>query len=536
MTGAPGEPGQKGGRGGRGGQGGRGGYGGTIVVENFSGRSFVGQLNISLASSRGATGPAGNDGAGGQHGKHGQSAGDVGMIDNVIHTEWGQEDFLFPIYYGFDYDCVIDVNYSIEKPRVRHALCEPRGQDLHYATLSIDEAAGHLVQMSQHEIGSREEKTTHGQNDEEEAVKKKTITSQSLDQYFDQVTDRKHHATVPVLLDQQYRYDIHQLLDDLLLSLEFSQFLNIDDVEDVLSTSFVRNVNNERLMAQQQTRERPDHVPAGNIYEMCEDDNPICKGCSKSGVIALLHDQPRETKAIKCKLDQKELVKCFNRLETADGTDSIFHAIFGQKDSYGSYSCQEAEQKRKALSNYVRKHGGKQYAKYFSPFVKTFVLEVDKDDKDTFPVAFAQQDKYFAQYKRGDGKGFDWVEAAESATLMEEYAKYIESPGTTLGLSEIKMLALYHNMKIHVYLDTDDEFPPVLFDCTISNSKDDEEEHWILYQGDGAWQRLDVNEKLHQFYQQRARQAANWKLQMPSKTSGSTSGRCNSCCPLIIVI
>ena len=57
------------------------------------------------------------------------------MMDNVIHTE--QDDFLLPIYYGFDYDTIIDLNYKFEKPTrdrlaIATRLCEPHGRDLQY--------------------------------------------------------------------------------------------------------------------------------------------------------------------------------------------------------------------------------------------------------------------------------------------------------------------------------------------------------------------------------------------------------------------
>ena len=168
------------------------------------------------------------------------------------------------------------------------------------------------------------------------------------------------------------------------------------------------------------------------------------------------------------------------------------------------------------------------------------------DDK-YFPNAIKLKDKF---YKHEDDQlqkwaaplpedcstSFEWPlrkqnlsdskENQDYLRLLQEYAKYIQAPWSTLGLAELELLAIEKELKIHVYTNREDgkyesddnqHLPRIKYQCTLND--DDpitREEHFILYEDDGAWQPLKVRDKMRKFLQQRALQTAKWKYNQPA--------------------
>jgi hypothetical protein len=144
--------------------------------------------------------------------------------------------------------------------------------------------------------------------------------------------------------------------------------------------------------------------------------------------------------------------------------------------------------------------------------------EGNRQEAEALEEAWPSSGQNFKQIVKSLKENFNWKEVAKSKALMEEYAKYVQLPLTTLGRSELELIALIYYKKIHVYVidyqnkqnNNEDNSPPFKFNKTINY--DGNEEHFIIYEKD-AWQLLEVNPKLRQFFEQRARQAAKLRQQ-----------------------
>ena len=138
------------------------------------------------------------------------------------------------------------------------------------------------------------------------------------------------------------------------------------------------------------------------------------------------------------------------------------------------------------------------------------------DDVDLWNQAWSSCGQKMKETMVRINERFDWREATKSKDLMNEYANHIESPLTTLSWAELEILALAYNKKIHVYANQimnnnvdETDAPSIRFVKTLNSRGYDE--HFILYEENGTWQRLEINEKLKEFYEQRACQAVNFQ-------------------------
>jgi hypothetical protein len=144
--------------------------------------------------------------------------------------------------------------------------------------------------------------------------------------------------------------------------------------------------------------------------------------------------------------------------------------------------------------------------------------EGNRQDAEAWEEAWSSSGQNFKQIVKSLKENFNWKEVAKSKALVEEYAKYFQLPLTTLGRSELELIALIYDKKIHVYVidyqnkqnNNEDNSPPFKFNEKLNS--DGNEEHFILYEKD-AWQLLEVNPKLRQFFEQRARQATKLRQQ-----------------------
>ena len=277
--------------------------------------------------------------------------------------------------------------------------------------------------------------------------------------------------------------------------------------------------------------------------------------------------QQGDDDASSIKLSPTELIRCLERQPTFYGPDSPFHCIFGLPSDNKKKTVREEISKRidtsfvdKLFINFclpenlsLRAVYPKQYAQQrdskivhkstIFPFDKNFSLRIKKGDKN-FPEATTLKDKFYkyeddqlqkwvsARQQLEDCPPFDWPSRKQDLSskkyqhLLQEYAKYIKAPSNSLGLAELGLLAIEKKLKIHVYTNREDgkyesddnqHLPRIKYQCTLND--DDpitRQEHFILYEDDGAWQPLKVRDKMRQFLQQRALQTAKWKYNQPA--------------------
>ena len=264
------------------------------------------------------------------------------------------------------------------------------------------------------------------------------------------------------------------------------------------------------------------------------------------------------------KLSPTELIRCLERQPTFYGPDSPFHCIFGLPSDSKKKTVRKELAKLVELSHvdriivnidlpkellqkrYDQKRNSKIVHKStIFPFDKQFSLRTKKDEK-YFQNAIKLKDKF---YKHEDDQlqkwaaplpedcstSFEWPlrkqnlsdskENQDYLHLLQEYATYIKAPSSTLGLAELELLAIEKEFKIHVYTnredakyesDDDQHLPRIKYQCTLNDVDLTKEEHFLLYEDDGAWQPLKVKDKVGQFLLQRAVQTAKWKCNQPA--------------------
>lgn len=79
--------------------------------------------------------------------------------------------------------------------------------------------------------------------------------------------------------------------------------------------------------------------------------------------------------------------------------------------------------------------------------------------------------------------------------LLKEYANFIELPSSALILTELEMLALVHDITIHIYESKTSSFK---LQGTLHRGRDNTE-YLILYERGGEWRRLKANTNLQHF-------------------------------------
>lgn len=182
-------------------------------------------------------------------------------------------------------------------------------------------------------------------------------------------------------------------------------------------------------------------------------------------------------------------VYCLDILPTESDPDSVLHCIFGQMSNLGSYMCKNTKKYRKHLANAVRQ---KMILNDVIATVKEFVVrKIKKGHQQEFPIASAVK----RRFQETDASEFNWEdELVDIEGLVEEYAIFIESSSTALDLVELEILSRLHKIKIHVY---DDQLSSFRFKTTLN--PDGFHARYILYQGNGRWQKLRPNENLNNF-------------------------------------
>jgi hypothetical protein len=124
--------------------------------------------------------------------------------------------------------------------------------------------------------------------------------------------------------------------------------------------------------------------------------------------------------------------------------------------------------------------------------IESFVLRVKNGSKD-FPVASTMKDSY-TKHKKVEKKSNWQIPTDRFEKLLEEYAKFVECPSSFLLITELKLLALIHQLTIHVYESQSYSFQ---FKSTFNLNgggcnMDPLNENFLLYEPDGECQRLVI--------------------------------------------
>ncbi|XP_046457674.1 uncharacterized protein LOC124204625 [Daphnia pulex] len=187
-------------------------------------------------------------------------------------------------------------------------------------------------------------------------------------------------------------------------------------------------------------------------------------------------------------------ITCLDLLPTVNGNDSALHSILGRMNSAGLYVCADTNKFRQQIVDFF--HNKENEANQMIA-VRNFVLR--QNDGKAFPYASARKKEFLTCRQQNDDESqFDWLQPPE---LSEEYVCFIQSSLGELDLPEVEFLAEVLHITIYVYEDQNDS-SSFKHKITFNPNSSLKQNHFVLYKGDGEWQRLKANDSLHQFCNQ----------------------------------
>ncbi|KAI9563930.1 hypothetical protein GHT06_011398 [Daphnia sinensis] len=468
---------------------GQGGFGGTVVFEFMTDRkSFAKESSVPVVGEDNRQPRSVRMGvyqAMGWDGKIGAPVGDVAFVHSLDTSEESAFENLTGKHIGFENDVSLRMKYHRKKPT-------RTPNDNYYAKFPLTGEYASIVTEGVSVYG----KSSHFLM--VEAIKKKAIVRQSLVQHFFQVDERK-----------QMTQSLHEKLSS--------------DWEEQTLTKNVDFLVNQMEDKETQLYQLTSQCSRGleNIGSTRFVKPASKKKLDVNIVLDTSHTFVGQRSVGRRPVDFRQIppvsVRCLDILPTTSGGDSAIHSIFGQMNSNGLYECNNVKMFRHRLASYIRQNATdpscveessipfetadtirlkENRAKVFA-FVKEFVLRVQKRNALDYPLANEVQVAYF-EFRRTNSEDieFNWENATEYQKLYEEYAKFVETLSNTLQSAEVEMLAVIHGITIYVYSDQSSSFK---YKATLNSNISNKHKRYILYLGNGEWQRVEPNIMMENF-------------------------------------
>ena len=416
---------------------------------------------------------------------------------------------------------------------------------------------------------TREEKSTDRQQAKQEASRKKAIARQSLTQCTQNVTGQTDvYSHVKGYVTGQLAQRVDDLENTINRNRQLHVALNQQNITSKMSHQVIKIYDYEQMSrfgksGQKISNDRPVRILDVQSKNYCSSECCWDKGCNQL-------DQ--EARLIKVKLDPAATARCLDQQLACIDTDNILHCLFDVKGETGKFFCsnvhhlrQQMEDKitntklegaaqlvrRSAVESFVMYHSGDHYpeARKLKQQHQTHVdnwIELDEeigksenakamdfitkksDDLESMPLAL----QYVSFVENNDEEQvrvfldkcslplrtlfyrfrekLNW----ESEPVLREYGSFIEKTDTTLGLPEMKLIAVLHAIQIHMYQHGDDG----RLEMTEAINPGGNETHHLLYEAHTeSWQRLDINENRLRLEENRARQSQSFSQKLHSE-------------------
>jgi hypothetical protein len=394
----------------------------------------------------------------GSDGNMSKLVGDVGFIHNESSSLCKQNNK--GEFFGFDSDVRLHLKFQTKKPRGKGSNLYGR---LHHPINGLNYAS---IVCSSNRESYEDHSLTFDQKRMVEAVKKKAITLQSLGQHLAQIDERK-----------QMTQSLQKMLANPL-----DQHCNINVLMNNIS-------NKEVQLNYQLTSQRQYHQEKIGQGQYVKPSSLKKEDVGRAACSYRVNADRRPVCFADCKKPPTNKVYCLEALPTVGGVDSALHCIFGRPNSDGLYYCNNTNKYRHRLAKFIL---DKENRSKMSAPIESFVLRVKNGSKD-FPVASTMKDSY-TKHKKVEKKSNWQIPTDRFEKLLEEYAKFVECPSSFLLITELKLLALIHQLTIHVYESQSYSFQ---FKSTFNLNgggcnMDPLNENFLLYEPDGECQRLVI--------------------------------------------
>jgi hypothetical protein len=314
----------------------------------------------------------------------------------------------------------------------------------------------------------------------EEVGKKKAITRQSLEKYYNHIAEQKRMTqSFQAMLTHFSQASTNQQLGDI------ESIVNqIESKQSLLQQHQLtsQHVAEERVGEGQYVK--PAFIRRINDVGIRNSDTEQILGCYP------VDFQSEPQPAVN--------VRCLNLLPTMGGVDSALHSLFGNTNSTGTFLCRDSKRYRQEIANFIRsqeKTSKSENKCNIFTFIEQFVKWRLKNGDMDFPKASSLKD----EFQRNNSSINRELTQRSYKSLLEEYAQFVESPSRTLDINEVEILAIDYDITIHIYENQSSSFKYKTTFNSRLNGDSCKAQHFVLYERGGGWQRLEANEKLQTF-------------------------------------